>query len=160
YVIAVDDDAGHPTVTLTAADGTLTLNGTTGLSFTSGTGTGDASMSFSGTLADVNAALDGLTYNPTTNFSGSTNIQMTTSDVAAPPAATDSVSVTVNHVNATPANTVPPAQSTNENTALVFSSGGGNAISVSDPAAGTNPLQVTLTAGNGTLTLNGTTGLT
>jgi hypothetical protein len=159
-VIAVDDDAGHPTVTLTAADGTLTLNGTTGLSFTSGTGTGDASMSFSGTLADVNAALDGLTYNPTTNFSGSTNVQITSSDPAAPPPASDTVNVTVNHVNATPTNTVPAAQSTNENTALVFSSGGGNAISVSDPAAGTNPLQITLTAGNGTLTLNGTTGLT
>lgn len=62
--------------------------------------------------------------------------------------------------NQPPVNTVPGAQNTNENTALYFSSTSGNQISVSDPDAGNNPLQVTLTATNGAISLIGTTGLT
>ena len=57
-------------------------------------------------------------------------------------------------------NSVPGAQVTSEDTPLVFSSGGGNLISISDIDAGANPVQVTLTASNGALTLSGTTGLT
>ncbi|HVF55668.1 MAG TPA: Calx-beta domain-containing protein [Pyrinomonadaceae bacterium] len=62
--------------------------------------------------------------------------------------------------NQPPVNTVPGPQATNENTPLVFSAGNGNQISVSDPEAGNNNLQVTLTANNGTISLNGTAGLT
>ncbi|MBT0960381.1 DUF4347 domain-containing protein, partial [Denitromonas iodatirespirans] len=60
---------------------------------------------------------------------------------------------------AAPVNTVPGAQSTNEDTALVFSVGNGNAISVSDPDAGGNPVEVSLSVTHGALTLAGTTGL-
>jgi outer membrane lipoprotein-sorting protein len=59
-----------------------------------------------------------------------------------------------------PVNTVPPAQTTNENTPLVFSGGSGNPISISDLAVGNNPIQVALSVSNGTLALNGTAGLT
>lgn len=58
-----------------------------------------------------------------------------------------------------PANSVPGAQTTNEDLVKVFSSGNGNAISISDADAGSNPLEVTLTVTNGTLTLAGTAGL-
>ncbi len=158
----VDGNFGSvPTVTLSASNGTLTLGGTTNLTFTSGIGTGDATMTFSGTVADINNALATVTYQPTNNYFGADTVQITTIDNAASPASSaDSVNVTVNHVNAVPVNTVPGPQTTNENTALVFSSGNGNQISVSDSAAGNNPLQETFTATNGTLTLNGTTGLT
>src|SRR5206468_13097253 len=61
--------------------------------------------------------------------------------------------------NNAPVNSVPGAQSTNEDTNLVFSAGNGNLISISDADAGTNSVQVTLTVTNGLLTLNGTTGL-
>ena len=64
------------------------------------------------------------------------------------------------HVNIAPVNAVPAAQSTNEDTTLTFSSGNSNAISISDADAGTNSVQVALTATNGIVTLSGTTGLT
>ena len=71
------------------------------------------------------------------------------------------MTVTVANVaNDPPVNIVPGAQISAEDVALVFSTGTGNRIAVSDPDAGTNPLQVTLTATNGTLTLAGTAGLT
>ena len=59
-ISVADTDDTDVEVTLTATDGTLTLNGTTGLAFSNGDGSADTSMTFSGTLADVNAALDGL----------------------------------------------------------------------------------------------------
>src|SRR6185436_11451872 len=71
----------------------------------------------------------------------------------------DTVNITVNAVNDAPVNTVPGAQSTNEDTNLVFSSGNGNLISISDVDAGASSVHVTLTATNGTLTLSGITGL-
>ena len=62
-------------------------------------------------------------------------------------------------VSDVPVNTVPGAQSTNEDTARVFSSANGNQISIADlDAAGANN-QVTLSVTNGSLTLAGTTGL-
>src|SRR6185503_9589907 len=54
-----DSDATTVRVTLTSTNGTLTLSGLTGLAFTAGDGTADATMTFSGTKAAVNAALDG-----------------------------------------------------------------------------------------------------
>ena len=62
--------------------------------------------------------------------------------------------------NVAPVNTVPAAQTVNEDTALVFSSANGNAITVSDADAGTiNAMQVTLSVTNGVLTLGGVAGL-
>ncbi|QDV47196.1 Cadherin domain protein [Stieleria neptunia] len=60
--------------------------------------------------------------------------------------------------NQAPVNGVPGSQNVNEDTSLVFSVGNGNAISVSDD--GSNPIEVTLTATNGEMTLSTTSGLT
>jgi len=54
-------------------------------------------------------------------------------------------------VNQPPVNTVPAAQSVVQNSQLFFSTVNGNAISIADPDAGSNPVKVTLTATNGTL---------
>ena len=62
-------------------------------------------------------------------------------------------------VNDPPVNTVPGSQTTLEDTALVFSTGNGNAISISDPDAGAADVQVQLTGTNGTISLAQTTGL-
>ena len=70
------------------------------------------------------------------------------------------VEVTVDCENDAPVNTVPGAQVTDEDTNLVLSSGNGNAISTSDGDAGSDDLEVTLTATQGTVTLASTTGLT
>jgi CSLREA domain-containing protein len=67
--------------------------------------------------------------------------------------------VTVNPVNDPPVNHVPGAQNIPLNALFVFSSGTGNAIFISDVDAGSDPVQVTLKATDGTLTLNGTAGL-
>jgi hypothetical protein len=57
-------------VTLTATNGTLTLSGTTGLSFSAGDGTADATMTFTGTLASINAALAGMSFHADANYNG------------------------------------------------------------------------------------------
>jgi large repetitive protein len=49
-------------VTLSVEHGTLTLSDTTGLTFSVGDGSGDATLVFSGSLDDVNAALATLSY--------------------------------------------------------------------------------------------------
>ena len=282
-------------MTLTATNGTLTLAGFAGLSFTTGDGTADATMTFTGTMANINTALNGLSYSPTAGFNGAASLQITTNDQGntgsgGAQSDTDTVNITVNAVNDAPVvntsggsanyientptivdpaltlsdvddtslesatvtitgnfvagqdtllftdqsgitgnwngatgvltltgtatvaqyqaalrsvqydntsdnpntaartvtfvvndgalgslpatrnvtlqavndapvNTVPGAQTTAEDTALVFSNGNGNAISIGDVDAGASPLQVTLTATNGTLTLSALAGL-
>src|SRR5436305_9504708 len=71
----------------------------------------------------------------------------------------DSVNITVNHVDVAPVVSLPGAQTMNENTTLNFSSAGGNLISVSDADAAGGIEQVTLSVTQGTLTLAQTTGL-
>ena len=50
--------------TLTATNGTLTLGTTAGLNFSVGTGTNNSTMTFTGTVAAINTALQGLIYRP------------------------------------------------------------------------------------------------
>ena len=64
--------------------------------------------------------------------------------------------ITVDAVNDPPVNTVPGSQNANGSQPILFSQAAGNQISISDPDAGVNPVQVTLTASTGILTL-GTT---
>ncbi|HEV2602982.1 MAG TPA: autotransporter-associated beta strand repeat-containing protein [Microvirga sp.] len=81
HITDVDGDA--QTVTLTATGGTVSV-GATGLTFTTGDGTSDATMTFSGSLVQVNAALDSLTFTPASNTSGTNvaSIQISTDDGA------------------------------------------------------------------------------
>jgi CSLREA domain-containing protein len=81
--ISVSDvDAGSDalTVTLTATSGTMSLSGVAGLTFGTGDGTDDATMSFSGTLTSINAALNGSTFKPASGFSGFASLQISTND--------------------------------------------------------------------------------
>ncbi len=68
-------------VTLTITDGTLTLGSTTGLTFITGDGTTDATMTFEGTITDINNALDGLVYNSSGTVIGDVTLTITTSDL-------------------------------------------------------------------------------
>jgi VCBS repeat-containing protein len=65
-----DPDAGSADVkvTLTAVNGTFSLGGIAGLSFTTGDGTNDTQMVFTGTIANINTALNNLTFTPPANF--------------------------------------------------------------------------------------------
>ena len=152
-----DADGGVEQVSLTATNGTVTLATTSGLSFSAGTGTGDSTVVFTGTLVNLNAALDGMTFDPTANFTGNAGLTFATNDLGntgGGGAKTASSSITLN-VNAPPSvNTTPGSQSTEENSTLVFSPGNSNAIYV---GSGWN--YVRLQTSQGTLTLPTTSGL-
>ncbi len=106
-LIAVSDadaNGGIVQVTLTVTHGTLSLSGATGLSFLLGSGSGDATMTFQGTLADINAALNGMVYTPTAGYNGVASLQITTNDLGNTGSGgaqtdTDTVAITVNSVN-------------------------------------------------------------
>jgi VCBS repeat-containing protein len=156
--------------TLASAAVALTTNYSNGqdtLAFTNQSGitgawtpaTGVLALSGTASVASYQAALRSVTYanssdNPSTALR---TVSFTASDaVLTSSPATRAVSVTA--VNDAPTNTVPIAQTTFQNTPAVFSTGNGNAISVTDPDAAT--VQVQLLSTSGTSTLSGTTGLT
>ncbi|AFY76517.1 hypothetical protein Ple7327_1106 [Pleurocapsa sp. PCC 7327] len=88
-----DVDAGSsPTVTLTASNGILTLGSTANVTVT---GDGTGTVTVSGSLANVNNALNGLVFTPSPNFNGLTSIQIQTDDGNGG-TDTDSITITVN----------------------------------------------------------------
>ncbi len=105
------------------------------------------------------ASLDAgsVVFTPNADFAGTASFEYTvTAGIA-----TDVglVTITVQPVNDAPVNSVPSAvQISFVQTAKVFSSARNNPITISDDAR-TNPVQVTLAATNGTITLGGTAGL-
>lgn len=164
-----DPDAGTSLVEvdLSVTNGTLTLSGTAGLVFTVGDGTDDTTMTFRGTIADINAALNGMRFDPPTGFTSPPDVTFTiqTDDLGNTGTGgamtdTDAVLITVGAVNDPPVNAVPGAQAVDEDATLVLSTANSNRISISDPDAGGASVEVTLTVTTGTLTLNGVIGLT
>lgn len=153
-------------VSLSVANGVLTLAGTAGLSFSTGDGTNDSTLVFTGTIANINAALASLTYTPTANYNGTDTLSIVTNDLGnsgtgGAKSDSDTVAITVNAVNDAPINSVPTTtQVGTEDIAFVFSAGRGNQIQINDIDSGSGDLQVSLAVTNGTLTLAGTTGLT
>ncbi|MEM1040019.1 MAG: Ig-like domain-containing protein, partial [Pseudomonadota bacterium] len=76
--ISVDDPDGDTvTVTLTATNGTLLANAA-GAATISGQGT--ASVTLSGTQAQVNSALDGLSFTNTADYNGTASLTVVTND--------------------------------------------------------------------------------
>lgn len=154
-----DQEAGTADVQaiLSVNHGTLTLNNTSGLQFIQGSGTDDATVQVQGTLAAINAALEGLAYRGNKDYMGADTLIITTDDlgnsgVGGALRDTDTVDITVNGINDAPVIQLPLTQSTGEEEPLTFT---GNAqILISDVDAATGAVQVTLTATNGTLTVN------
>ncbi|WP_407659994.1 Ig-like domain-containing protein [Hyalangium gracile] len=64
-----------------AVRGSLSLSQTTGLTFIKGDGSFDSSMQFEGTLANMNAALNGLRFTPAPNYYGETGIILLVNDL-------------------------------------------------------------------------------
>ena len=153
----VDLGGGSLRLTLTATHGTLTLADLTGLTFSVGTGTADATMTFDGTLADVNAALDGLAYAPTADYNGAASLTVVSDDLGntgSGGAQTDSdtVTITVNPVNDAPVASDGTA-STNEDVAVGIDLGD----SASDVETADGALTYTIVSGpsHGILTGSG-----
>jgi len=81
-ISVADLDAATLRVTLGVGHGTLTLSTTAGLSFNSGAN-GTGAMTFTGSAAAINAALNGLVYRGNLNYFGSETLSVTTTDLGA-----------------------------------------------------------------------------
>jgi hypothetical protein len=152
------------TVSLSVANGTLTLATTAGLSVTTGDGTADPSIVFTGPLSNANAALNGMSYLPNSNVGGSDTLNIGADDngntgAGGPLTDSKSVAITITAANDAPVNSVPDTQTFNEDTTRTFSTANGNAITVNDSDVGAGNLTVTLTTTAGTLAFGSTSGL-
>ncbi len=147
----VDAGSGQVRVTLDTLNAGITLASLSGLTLLQGTGTGDKTVIFTGTLTDVNNALAGLTWTPSQHFNGAASLTMTTNDLGNTGGAaqqdSDVIAITVSAVNDNPINTVQASALTSEDTAITFS--GGNAVTVADVDSGAGELTVRLEALSG-----------
>jgi len=82
-LISVNDiDAGSGTIriTLTASQGLIDLGSLAGLSFVAGDGADDATITFDASIANANAALNGVVFKPATGYAGPASLQIVTDD--------------------------------------------------------------------------------
>ena len=131
--ISVNDvDGNLATTQLTVTNGALNVSLAGGATISAGAN-GSSSLTLSGTQAQINAALASLSYQGNADFNGADTLTVLSTDANG---ATDSdaVAITVSSVNDGPVNTVPGAQTVNEDTAL--SIGG---ISVNDVDGNLSP---------------------
>ena len=155
-----EEGTGELQVTLSVTKGNLTLAQTTGLTLTEGDGNEDVEVSFKGSIADINAALDGLLYANETDFNGNDVLTVTTSDLGnngsgGPKIATSQIEISDNSVNDAPVITAPVTKVIDEDDTLTF-----NDISISDVDAGNSPVSLALSVDHGVLALGSSSGLT
>ena len=141
-----DIDNDTLTVTLGVANGSLNTAAPIARS--------GSSVTLTGSIANINTALAGLTYMPNLDFNGSDSLTVGVNDGSGG-VANGSVAITVTAVNDDPTLTVPGAQQFFRDVSNSLSS----AISVTDVDAGTNDVRVNLTIGTGTLAVSQTNGV-
>ncbi|MDI9855895.1 DUF4347 domain-containing protein [Comamonas sp. 17RB] len=100
----VDSGNGLMTVTLTATNGTLSLSSLSGITVLLGTGINDASMIFEGNRANINAALQTLSFKSGSSFLGAASLTIETNDngnsgTGGAKTDTDTISINVIPVN-------------------------------------------------------------
>ncbi|RIW12981.1 tandem-95 repeat protein, partial [Algoriphagus lacus] len=100
----VETGDGLITVTLTAINGTLTLGGSTGVTTSPSDGIEDPTITISGTVSNVNNAMNGLTFRPTLGYNGSASLTITSNDggkfgLGGVLTDTDLIPITVNPIN-------------------------------------------------------------
>lgn len=103
----VDVGGSDLTVTLSVTTGTLSLSGTAALTFTVGDGAADATMTFTGALTAINAALNSLSFQPPLDTTGNSTLTLTTDDQGNTGAGgglndIDTVTITITAVNDAP----------------------------------------------------------
>jgi large repetitive protein len=79
-IVDVDAGTGEFWVGLQATNGTVSLSQTTGLNITCGCGVNDALLTCRGTLSDIDAALQGMSFAPTAGFTGAASLKIMTYD--------------------------------------------------------------------------------
>jgi VCBS repeat-containing protein len=143
--ISVNDADGNDlTVTLSVSKGNLTAGGQSG-----------ASISLSGTLAQLNTSLGGLTYKPNQDVDTADTLVIGATDGIITTPVTKSVTINITPVDDPTVLTVPGDQTAFLGGNLVFSAANSNAITVADPDS---TLSVTLSVGKGTLAAGGKSG--
>ena len=115
--VSVNDvDGNLSTTQLTVTNGALNVSLAGGATISAGAN-GSSTLTLSGTQAQINAALASISYQGNADFNGADTLTVLSTDGNG---ATDSdtVAITVSSVNDGPVNTVPGAQTVNEDTAL------------------------------------------
>ena len=147
--VSVNDvDGNLSTTQLTVTNGALNVSLAGGATISAGAN-GSSTLTLSGTQAQINAALASISYQGNLNFNGSDTLTVLSTDANG---ATDSdaVSITVSSVNDGPVNTLPGAQTVNEDTSLSISG-----VSVNDVDGNLSTTQLTVTNGAVTVSLAG-----
>ena len=147
--VSVNDvDGNLSTTRLTVTNGAVTVSLAGGATISAGAN-GSTTLTLSGTQAQINAALATISYQGNLNFNGADTLTVLSTDSNGV-TDSDAVAITVNAVNDGPVNTVPGAQSVNEDTAL--SIGG---VSVNDVDGNLSTTRLTVTNGAVTVSLAG-----
>jgi VCBS repeat-containing protein len=154
-IMVLDGDAGSSVqITLTATNGTLTLGSTTNVVVT---GDLTSTVIATGSIANLNAALNGLRFTPNANYNGSASLQIVTNDGAPVQLGgdlsdTDALNITVTAVSDNPtisgaitAAVTEDVAVDNENLSAI-----GNLI-VNDSDTGESQFSTTVTAAPGNL---------
>jgi hypothetical protein len=148
----VDADAGSGLeVMLSVSNGSLAVTS----SGAAVTGDGSGVVTITGSVADVNAALTGLTYAPNQDFNGSDSLSINTSDQGnfgadGPLSDADTVSVTITPVNDAPM-AADDSATTDENAVVIVSP----LTNDSDPDGDTLSISTFTQGSNGTVADNG-----
>lgn len=162
----IDVGSGNLRVTLFVDGGRISLSSVAGLTFLNGSANNTRYLLFDGSQADVNAAMQGMTY--TANVGRSSDVltidvhDLGNSGAGGAKVDRDTISMTLegsSGVNQAPTNTVPLPQLYNSPDRTVTFSGAAR-ISVDDPDVGDQNLRVTLFVNNGVISLQSTAGLT
>ena len=140
-VTITDPDAGMDgaQVELTATSGTFHLAGTTGIAFGSGAD-GTASMAIAGTVANLNAALNGLIFRPAANSTAGVTLRFYAYDfgnygLGGPKSDTKVVTVMITPVNDVPVVTANTGATVAEGGTIVLGTGQLAATDVEDAAS-------------------------
>ena len=147
--ISVNDvDGNLATTQLSVTNGALNVSLAGGATISAGAN-GSSTLTLSGTQAQINAALASLAYQGNADFNGADTLTVLSTDANG---ATDSdaVAITVSSVNDGPVNTVPGAQTVNEDTSLSIAG-----ISVNDVDGNLATTQLTVTNGSLNVSLAG-----
>jgi CSLREA domain-containing protein len=114
----VDAGNGDLSVTVSVSNGVFSLGSQAGLSFSTGDGNADVTMTFQGTTSAINAAINAIAFTPLANFSGTANLTMTVNDLGNSGSGGPLSTTRVIPINVTPVNDLPVLAGTK--TASVF----------------------------------------
>ena len=144
--VSVNDvDGNLSTTRLTVGNGTVNVSLAGGATISAGANS-SSTLTLSGTQAQINLALASISYQGNLNYNGADTLTVVSTDANAV-VDTDTVAITVTSVNDAPVNTVPGAQTVNEDTALSIAG-----VSVNDVDG--NLSTTRLTVGNGTVNVS------